>query len=90
MSRSLFLKLYTAGMIVLFTAGPAIPQSGAPAAPAPAPAPAPAAPVPADFPSYIVTYKAPVRDIPKLVREKRITHSLIVSAFYWFCLHDRK
>lgn len=55
MSRSLFLKLYTAGMIVLFTAGPAFPQSGAPAAPAPAPAPAPAAPVPADFPSYIVT-----------------------------------
>lgn len=48
MSRSLFLKIYTAGLIALFSAGPAFPQSGAPAAPAPAP-------VPADFPSYIVT-----------------------------------
>ena len=53
MSRSLFLKLYIAGSMVLLSAGPAFPQSGAPAAPAPAPAPAP--PVPADFPSYIVT-----------------------------------
>ncbi|GEM_PF-1159803 len=47
MSRSLFLKIYIAGLIALFSAVPAYPQSGT--APAPAPAPAPA-----DFPSYIV------------------------------------
>ena len=39
-----------------------------------------------DTTEYIVTFKAPVEDIPKLVLEKRITHSLVVSAFYWFCL----
>ena len=43
-----------------------------------------------DTTEYIVTFKAPVRDIPKLVLEKRITHSLVVSAFYWFGLHSRK
>lgn len=49
MSRSLFLKMYLAGSMVLLSAGPTFSQSGPPAAPAPAPAP-----VPADFPSYIV------------------------------------
>ncbi len=39
-----------------------------------------------DTTEYIVTFKAPVEDIPKLVLEKRITHSLVVSAFYWYCL----
>lgn len=43
MSRSLFLKIYIAGSMVLLSSGPAFSQSG------PAPAPAPA-----DFPSYIV------------------------------------
>ncbi|MCI0480192.1 MAG: hypothetical protein L0213_01230, partial [Candidatus Dadabacteria bacterium] len=43
MSRSLFLKIYIAGSMVLLSSGPAFSQSG--------PAPAP---VPADFPSYIV------------------------------------
>jgi len=47
MSRSLFLKMYLAGSMVLMSSGPAFSQSGS--APAPAPAPAPA-----DFPSYIV------------------------------------
>ncbi len=54
MTRSLFLKICAAG-IMLLSAVPASPQSVGPAAPA-APAPAPGAPpVPADFPSYIVT-----------------------------------
>ncbi len=39
-----------------------------------------------DTTEHIVTFKAPVEDIPKLVLEKRITHSLVVSAFYWYCL----
>jgi 8-oxo-dGTP pyrophosphatase MutT (NUDIX family) len=43
-----------------------------------------------DTTEYIVTFTAPVADIPKLVREKRITHSLVVSAFYWFCLATGK
>jgi 8-oxo-dGTP pyrophosphatase MutT (NUDIX family) len=43
-----------------------------------------------DTTEYIVTFTAPVEDIPRLVREKHITHSLVVSAFYWFCLHSRK
>jgi hypothetical protein len=45
MSRSLFLKIYIAGSMVLLCAVPAFSQSVAPPAPAP---------VPADFPSYIV------------------------------------
>lgn len=40
-----------------------------------------------DTTEYIVTFTAPVRDIPRLVTERQITHSLVVSAFYWYCLH---
>jgi 8-oxo-dGTP pyrophosphatase MutT (NUDIX family) len=40
-----------------------------------------------DTTEYIVTFTAPVRDIPRLVAKRQITHSLVVSAFYWYCLH---
>jgi 8-oxo-dGTP pyrophosphatase MutT (NUDIX family) len=43
-----------------------------------------------DTTEYIVTFTAPAADIPKLVREKHITHSLVVSAFYWFSLASGK
>lgn len=40
-----------------------------------------------DTTEYIVTFAAPARDIPRLVAERQITHSLVISAFYWYCLH---
>ena len=43
-----------------------------------------------DTTEYIVTFTAPVRDMAKLVAEKQITHSLVVSAFYWLCLASGK
>jgi ADP-ribose diphosphatase len=41
-----------------------------------------------DSTEYIVTFTAPVSEIPKMVSEGNITHSLVVAAFYWFCLHN--
>lgn len=52
MYRSLFLVICAGASMTLTSAAPAFPQSVAPPAPAPAPG---APPVPADFPSYIVT-----------------------------------
>ena len=43
-----------------------------------------------DTTEYIVTLSVPVEDIPGIVSKKLITHSLVISAFYWFCLHNRK
>jgi ADP-ribose pyrophosphatase len=41
-----------------------------------------------DTTEYIVTFTAPVSQIPKMISGKMITHSLVVAAFYWFCLHN--
>ena len=41
-----------------------------------------------DSTEFIVTYTAPVSEIPKMVAERKITHSLVVAAFYWFCLYN--
>jgi hypothetical protein len=35
-----------------------------------------------------VTFSAPLSEIPKMVSERKITHSLVIDAFYWFCLHN--
>lgn len=35
----------------------------------------------------ILTYTAPLKDMPELVAEGKITHSLVIAAFYWFYLH---
>lgn len=36
----------------------------------------------------IVTYTSPVIDLPKLVAEGRITHSLVIAAFYFYHLYS--
>ncbi|MFI5322562.1 MAG: NUDIX hydrolase [Thermodesulfobacteriota bacterium] len=41
-----------------------------------------------DSTEYIVTFTAPVSEIPKMVSGRKITHSLVIDAFYWFCLHN--
>ena len=41
-----------------------------------------------DSTEYIVTFAAPVSEIPKMVSGRKITHSLVVAAFYLFCLHN--
>lgn len=43
-----------------------------------------------DSTEYIVTFTVPAAEIPKLVSERRITHSLVVAAFYWFYLYSRR
>lgn len=35
----------------------------------------------------IACFLSPAKDIPKLVAEGKITHSLVVGAFYWYCIH---
>jgi 8-oxo-dGTP pyrophosphatase MutT (NUDIX family) len=35
----------------------------------------------------ILTYTKPSSEIPKLVAEGKITHSLVVAAFYWYYLY---
>jgi 8-oxo-dGTP pyrophosphatase MutT (NUDIX family) len=35
----------------------------------------------------IITYTKPSSEIPKLVAEGKITHSLVVAAFYWYYLY---
>lgn len=40
-----------------------------------------------DTTEYIVTSKKPSGEIPKLVSEGRIKHSLVVAAFYWHHLY---
>ncbi len=35
----------------------------------------------------IITYIKPIREIPELVAEGKITHSLVVAAFYWYYLY---
>jgi len=35
----------------------------------------------------ILTYTKPSSEIPKLVAEGKITHSLVVAAFYWHYLY---
>ena len=39
-----------------------------------------------DSTEFIITCTRPEKEIPKLVSEK-ITHSLVVAAFYWYHLH---
>jgi len=35
----------------------------------------------------IITYTKPLSEIPKLVTEGKITHSLVIAAFYWYYLY---
>lgn len=35
----------------------------------------------------IITYTKPQSEIPKLVSEGKITHSLVVAAFYWYYIY---
>ena len=35
-------------------------------------------------------FLAPAKDMPNLVAEGKITHSLVVGAFYWYCLYKDK
>lgn len=37
----------------------------------------------------IITYIKPIREIPELVAEGKITHSLVVAAFYWYYLYKK-
>ena len=36
----------------------------------------------------IVSFLTPAKEIPNLVAEGKITHSLVIGAFYWYYLHD--
>jgi len=40
-----------------------------------------------DTTEYIITYARPYSEIPKLVSQGKITHSLVIAAFYWYRLH---
>ncbi len=42
-----------------------------------------------DSTEYIVSFTTPAAEIPKLISEGKITHSLVVAAFYWFYLYNR-
>jgi len=42
-----------------------------------------------DSTEYIVTYTKPSEEIPKLLSEGKITHSLVVAAFYWYYLYKQ-
>lgn len=42
-----------------------------------------------DSTEYIESYTAPVVDMPDLVSDGEIDHSLVVAAFYWYYLHSR-
>ena len=42
-----------------------------------------------DSTEYIVTYTKPYEEIPKLLSEGKITHSLVVAAFYWYYLYKQ-
>jgi ADP-ribose pyrophosphatase len=33
----------------------------------------------------IEVQKAPLSEIPQLIRERKITHALVIAAFYWYC-----
>jgi len=37
----------------------------------------------------IASFLTPARDIHRLVAEGKITHSLVISAFYWYYLHKQ-
>lgn len=41
-----------------------------------------------DTTEYIVSFTVPAVEIPKMVSEGEITHSLVVAAFYWFHLYN--
>jgi len=40
-----------------------------------------------DTTEYIITYTRPSSEIPKLVSQGKIMHSLVVAAFYWYHLY---
>ena len=40
-----------------------------------------------DTTEYIITYARPYSEIPKLVSQGKITHSLVIAAFYWCHLY---
>lgn len=40
-----------------------------------------------DTTEYIITYTKPESEIPNLVSQGKITHSLVVAAFYWYDLY---
>lgn len=40
-----------------------------------------------DSTEFIVTYTKPESEMPNLVSEGKITHSLVVAAFYWYSLY---
>lgn len=40
-----------------------------------------------DTTEYIVSYTQPESQIPNLVSQGKITHSLVVAAFYWYALY---
>ena len=40
-----------------------------------------------DTTEYIITYTRPYSEIPKLVSQGKITHSLVIAAFYWCHLY---
>ncbi len=40
-----------------------------------------------DTTEYIETYTKPLSEIPSLISEGKITHSLVVAAFYYYHLH---
>lgn len=40
-----------------------------------------------DTTEHIITYTRPSKDIPELVSEGKIKHSLVVAAFYWYALY---
>jgi len=40
-----------------------------------------------DTTEYIETYTKPVSEVPGLVAQGKITHSLVVAAFYWYYLY---
>lgn len=43
-----------------------------------------------DSTEYIVSYTEPAAEIPRLVSEGKITHSLVVAAFYWLYLYNQR
>ena len=49
----------------------------------------PKAPLRQDSTEDIEVESAPLSEIPRLIREGRITHALVIAAFYWYFLGKR-